>query len=110
MSTAEDKKIALRRLDAFGGSVLTDLFIANKKNGVREGFRRLALLAATLSFVMSLNKGIDLVNLITQDISNIFTDIMASGTIIAISILCFIVVGTVVRAIGWVVEGFLQAK
>ena len=110
MATTEDKKRAMRRLDAFGGSILTDLFMANKKNGIREGFRRLALACATVAFAYSLGKGMDIVNLMTQDFSNIVTDILSSGVVIAISILYFILVGTGVRIIGWIVEGFLTSK
>ena len=111
MSETEQKKEALRRLDKFGGSILTDLFIANKKNGVKEGFRRLALLLGTVAFAISLNEGIGVMNLMHQGMyTNIITDILSSGTVISISVLFFIVVATLTRAVGWIVEGFLPTK
>lgn len=109
---AEQKKIAIRRLDAFGGSILTDLFIANKKNGIREGFRRLALFCATIAFVYSFNQTIDIINSLKNmgSGSNIINDILSSGTVIAISLLWFLVVSVAVRALGWVIEGFVSSK
>ena len=110
MVTTEEKKSMIRRLDKFGGSVLTDLFISNKENGIKEGFRRIALIVGAYAAAWSLNNGMDMQQLMSISMKDMTFDIIAVLTVVSVSATYFIVVATLVRILGWAVDGFVKGN
>ena len=84
-------------------ALFSDLFTANK-SGIREGFRRLAVLLGGLAFVYAFAIGWQLREYGQEYGVNsglLFTLVVAMS-----SFVCFYVADIVTRIIGWVLEGF----
>ena len=91
--------------------LLTYIFTPEKDNGVREGFRRLSIILGVAYFAYYY----DLISQGAAAFVNRFDLSFITGTFLDIlnviaGILVFFVVVLVVRAIGWVFEGFFKTK
>lgn len=82
-----------------------EFFVPYKGAGLREGFRRLALLLGGGAFVWTYSNAQEVADYTLQ-----ISGVLGVGMTIAVALMCvisFFVVAAVTKTIGWVLEGFL---
>jgi len=89
-----------------------EFFVPHKNNGMREGFRRLALLFGGAGFVYMF----ELLWLLSNDFvmkyhtvhDSIVFDFVLATVFMLSGVLTFLVVASLTKLVGWAVEGFIK--